>query len=299
MNNNKTAAWVIVILLIIVGAVYLVERSHETVVTTTPASTTTGGTTPTATTVADYYCSQGSIVATYAPNTASLTLSDGRTMTLTQGVSGSGVRYASADGNTVFDTEGSNAFLTENGTTTYDNCVAGTQTTSGTSFTFTDASKMFSFTYPNTGTLSGSLGYDTNWRAGTQESGMLLASVSIPGSIEPKTNLGDSKFTVGTSSDPTAVAKCLTENEEGSSKGTVVTINGVQYTKLTMSDAGAGNLYDTTSYRTVRNGQCYAIEYTIHSSELGNYDPSQGISAYDKTSVMNMFEGIVQSFKFI
>jgi hypothetical protein len=78
-----------------------------------------------------------------------------------------------------------------------------------------------------------------------------------------------------------------------------VTINGVTYERVVTSDAGAGNLYLTTSYRTVRNNQCYAIEYTIHSSQLGNYPPSMGITAFDQNKVTAVFEGMVQSFKFI
>ena len=91
----------------------------------------------------------------------------------------------------------------------------------------------------------------------------------------------------------------MTDNPGGPAKGTLVTINGVQYTKLVSSDPGAGNIYDTTSYRTVRNGQCYAIEYTIHSSQIGNYDPSMGIKAFDSTAVTAMMESMVQSFKFL
>ncbi len=75
-------------------------------------------------------------------------------------------------------------------------------------------------------------------------------------------------------------------------------INGVTYTKLESSGAGAGNLYETTSYRTVHNGQCYAIEYTIHSSNIANYPTESGITAFDKAKVQNALESIVQSLSF-
>ena len=303
--NNKTAGWVIVVLLIIVGGVYLISRSNEragtnttTTTTGTTAGTTTGGGQQ-ATAAVNYYCSQGSIVATYADNSVALALSDGRTMTLAQGISGSGVRYASADGLTVFDTKGNNAFLTEKNVNTYDNCVTGTQTAAGTNLKFTDGNKLFTFIYPNSGTLSGSLGYDANWRLNTQTLGLLLAQVTIPRTIQPNTNFGDAKFTVGTSSDPAAVSTCLTDNLGGASKGTLVTINGVQYTKLTSGDAAAGNRYDTTSYRTVRDGQCYALEYTIHYGNFQNYDPSTGVKEFNEPAVTAIMDSIVQSFKFL
>lgn len=298
MNNNRLTTWAIIVLLIIAGSVYVIARSHENMPAPSTTTTSTDTSIP-AIIVTDYYCQEGNITASYqGGTTANLTLSDGRSLALTQGVSGSGVRYASADGTIVWDTEGNNGFLQENGTNTYNNCIAGTETASGNSFTYTDPSNLFSFTYPNTGSLSAEMGYSQDWKYGASTSGIQLAEVTIPGSVQPKTNLGDSRFTVGTSSDPAAIKSCLTENPGGSSKGTLVTINGVQFTKFTASDAGAGNLYNTTSYRTMKNGQCYAVEYTIHSSQIGNYPPSAGISAYDKTAITNLFEGMVQSFKF-
>lgn len=165
---------------------------------------------------------------------------------------------------------------------------------------FTDPSGTFSFQYPSIATLSGNtreLGID--WRENTTRTGMLLAKVTVPGVIQPHTNLADSRFTVGTSSDAMAVKNCLSDTPNGAGKGTKVTINGVEFTKLAMSDAGAGNLYETTSYRTVQNDQCYAVEYTIHSTQLANYPVELGIQAYDKTAITELFEGIVQSFKFL
>ena len=76
------------------------------------------------------------------------------------------------------------------------------------------------------------------------------------------------------------------------------TVNGTTYTVLCSSDAAAGNRYETTSYRVVRNSQCYVIEYTVHSTAIGNYDPSQGITEFDQAKVTGIMEGIVSSFRF-
>ena len=70
---------------------------------------------------------QKSITATFhLPDDASVdvTLSDGRTMNLPHAISASGARYANADESFVFWNKGTSAFVEENGTTTYDNCVA-------------------------------------------------------------------------------------------------------------------------------------------------------------------------------
>lgn len=76
--------------------------------------------------VARFACSSGrSIDATFVDGTNShvqLRLSDGRTLTVPQGLSASGARYANADGSFVFWNKGDTAFIEEAGKTTYDGC---------------------------------------------------------------------------------------------------------------------------------------------------------------------------------
>lgn len=62
---------------------------------------------------------------------------------------------------------------------------------------------------------------------------------------------------------------------------------------------GAGNYYETTSYRTVYNDECYAIEYTIHSTNIDNYSPDQGITKFDKEKITSILDAMVQSFNLI
>ena len=52
-----------------------------------------------------------------------LALSDGRLMTLSQTISASGIRYATKDESIVFWSKGDSAFITENNTETYSDCV--------------------------------------------------------------------------------------------------------------------------------------------------------------------------------
>jgi len=302
MKPSPTLAIIIVILvLVIAGALYWAFTPRVQAPTTTATSTPSA-----AQNVVTSACDAGKdITAAYSSNSVHLSLSDGRMFTLPQTVSGSGIRYEQGAGtpqNIVFSSEGSNAFLTENGTMTYTNCVAGTNTggTSGMK-SYTDAGHTFTFTYPNTFTLSGGgVGYSQDWMLNSSASGLLLVKLTLPGPFEPKTNFGDATLTVGTSSDPGAVAQCLSVPVNGPPvQKSVVTINGTTYTKYVYSDAAAGNLYQTTSYRTVYNGQCYAVEYTIHSSNIGNYPPNSGITAFDQAKVQNALESVVESFKFL
>ena len=310
MNSPKPtpliAIGIIIVLLIIAGAVYFLMVPKASAPTTTATSTASSQN------VVSYSCDTGTIQAAFeipaqttATGSVSLMLSDGRSMTLPQTISGSGIRYetgANTPQDIVFASEGDNAFLSENGKTTYNNCVVNGSTgdASGTQ-TFTDQGKTFSFSYPSIFKISGGgVGYSTDWMQNATTSGLLLVKATLPSSFEPKTNFANATLTVGTSADPTAISECLTYAAGGNGvKKSSVTINGVAYTKFLTSDAGAGNFYQTTSYRALRNSQCYAVEYTIHSSNIGNYSPDQGITAFDQAKVQNALESIVQSFKFL
>lgn len=65
------------------------------------------------------------IEATYEADKVDLVLSDGRTLSVPQAMSGSGARYANADESFVFWNKGNDAFITEGDPDkpTFNNCV--------------------------------------------------------------------------------------------------------------------------------------------------------------------------------
>jgi hypothetical protein len=138
-----------------------------------------------------------------------------------------------------------------------------------------------------------------DWRANTTSKGMLLASVTIPRTFMPETNFSNARFTVGVSTDPRQIKSCMTQATHGETKEGEVTIAGYPFTKFTLADAATGNRYDTTSYRGILDGDCYVIEYTIHSTNMENYSPDQGITEFDKSAVVNELEKMVESFRFL
>ncbi|MBA3789149.1 hypothetical protein H0X32_01995 [Patescibacteria group bacterium] len=170
---------------------------------------------------------------------------------------------------------------------------------------YTDRGQTFSLSYPETFTFVGKddgfAHYAQGWLQSAATLGSVLVRITVPSSFEPKTNFVDATFGVGSSADRDAIAQCLMAPQSSGPvlPKTTVTIHGVEYTKFISSDAGAGNVYENTSYRTVRNGQCYGVEYTIHSSNIGNYSRDQGITAFDQAKIHAALEGIVQSFKFL
>jgi membrane-bound inhibitor of C-type lysozyme len=248
--------------------------------------------------IVKYYCQEGVLHAVYGTSSVELTLKDGKVVTLSQTISASGIRYEK--GTMAFISKGDDAFVMEKDKITYTNCVAGNQATTQDTSTFTDQEKTFSFSHPNQFVLSGGeLGYSPNWSYNSSSSGMILAVVSIPQKFMPKTNFGEAKFTVSTSDDPTEVKNCLKSNYGEFGTTTKVTIGDRNFTKITFTDVGAGNYYDITSYRTVYNGQCYAVEGVIHSMNIGNYTPDRGIKQFDRLKINLMLEGMAQSFKFL
>ncbi len=136
------------------------------------------------------------------------------------------------------------------------------------------------------------------WRTNTQLPGTLLASVPVPADIQPKTNFRGAQFTIGASDDTRAVETCITPLNGERMKGTRE-IHDVAFTKITLTEAGAGNYYDTTSYRAVHDGVCFAIEYTIHTTNINNYDPSQGIQEFNTEAITTLLETMVQTVTFL
>lgn len=254
---------------------------------------------------ASYLCRDGKTIdATYRADSVTLTLSDTRALVLPHVISGSGIRYEKGD--IVFTSKGNNAFLEEHGAQTFADCVANgspasdAQTANGMK-RFSDAAGTFTFMYPPSVTVSGGDGsYTQSWMVNATSSGLVLAKAALGKSFQPNTNFSEATLTVGTSADPSAVSTCLTYNPTGGPKTAPMkqTINGVTYTVFHSNGAGAGNRYDTTSYRTLRNNQCYAVEYTVHSTVLENYPPEQHITAFDAAAVTKVMDGIVQSFQF-
>jgi membrane-bound inhibitor of C-type lysozyme len=311
-KKNLTLIGLIVVILIAGGCLYFYQNKEVPVAGNKIIATTTennknsdscsvnssgcAGVATTSANVVKFFCQEGVLQAEFATGSVKLILKDGSQMILPQTISGSGIRYAT--GTTVFSSEGDDAFLTQKDKTVYTNCVAGTQTSAQDINTYTDRGNTFSFSYPAQFVLSGGeIGYSQNWSYSSQDFGILFAVVNIPQEFLPKTNFGEAKFTVGTSADPHAIKNCLVSNFAGTT--TTEIINGTKFTKMHFTGAAAGNYYDTTAYHILYNNQCYALEYMIHSSNIYNYSPDQGIKEFDKTKVEPLLEKMAQSFRFL
>ena len=188
-------------------------------------------------------------------------------------------------------------FLFKKSETTLPIVVPNDETTVSGEAVFIDKAETINFKYSKEFLASGLINNTQSWRVNTQSYGTTLAKVTIPKASQPQTNFSGAVFGVGYSKDTNEIKNCLIPTNGEIAKGTV-TINGITYTKIALSDAGAGNYYDTTSYRTVRSNQCYVVEYTIHSTSIDAYSPDQGIKQFDAQKVVSSLETMVQSFRF-
>lgn len=164
--------------------------------------------------------------------------------------------------------------------------------------TFTDGGGEFAFSFPtNFDIASTPQNPGPGWSAPASTQGLVVAKLEVPREFQPGTNFADAAFTVGKSADPIAVSSCL-NNLDGSAATTTAYIGEDKFTKLEFTGAGAGNLYQTTSYRILRDTFCWAVEYTIHSTNIQNY-PEGEVEAFDEAAITRSLEEVARSFRFL
>jgi hypothetical protein len=167
---------------------------------------------------------------------------------------------------------------------------------------YSDTSGGFSIEYPidfNTdepATVTSS----TDWLENNvpQAPGFKAFTLTIPSAFDPQTNLIDATLTVGYSSNKSALADCLIA-QNGEATSTPQTIDGTDFTVFTSSQGAAGSTYQTTSYRTMHGGSCYAVEYTIHSAQIANFPSSYNLQPFDQNQVTSVLDRIVGTFMFL
>ena len=255
-----------------------------------------------------FYCGGGNTMnAVFTDGSLALTLSDGQQFTLPQVRSGSGIRYeaTTTDSDLLFVGKGDSGSFTNSASTTdmrYATCTAAQVALSDAPGykTYIDRGNTFEFAFPTNFEVAGvEPGYSYAWTAPATTTGMQLAKIVVPKSFEPGTNFANAWFSVGTSANPDAVASCFsTLSGDAATTSEPVTIGDLTFAKLEFSGAGAGNRYDTTSYRAVRDGQCYAIEYTIHYGVFENY-PKGSVEKFDEAKVARALDEVAKSFRFI
>lgn len=123
-----------------------------------------------------------------------------------------------------------------------------------------------------------------------------VVGIVLPKALSKGTNLGEAALYIGASSTAAAKASWNKAQNGETSTGTFVW-NGVSYAVFTMTDAGAGNLYDMVIYRTLHKGVCFEVVELLHSSNIGNY-PAGTVKEFDKAKFQSYLAAIVSTLKF-
>lgn len=156
--------------------------------------------------------------------------------------------------------------------------------------TYKNSSYDFQFDYPTRFTF-------TNQNYGNLDD--KVVQLQLSSDAYPDTNLGDAAFsvTVGTAK---SLDACLTMNapEGGTGFKESTLINGVKFYASTGNGAGAGNFYDSKIYRTLVSSECLEIVETIHTGNIGNYEPGT-VKEIDKTPIWKDLENILSTFNLV
>lgn len=166
---------------------------------------------------------------------------------------------------------------------------------------FVDSNNVFSFDYNSFFQSIGRIDTSptTDWSLNSKQKGVIFASVIVPRTYMPDTNFSSARLTIGQSTNLNAIKSCLSKTQESDIDNGTVIIDGHSFKKFIWNSAGAGNFYDTVSYKGIVDGDCYAIEYTIHSTNIENYSPDQGIKEFSKAKIQDEIGKIIKSLKFL
>ncbi len=125
-----------------------------------------------------------------------------------------------------------------------------------------------------------------------------IVQLSLGQSSYPGTNFGDAGVAISTQS-ASSLKQCLQINLPENAKGFKETrdINGTTFSAGQSTGAGAGNIYNSRVYRAYRNNSCYELVETIHTSNIGNYEPGT-VKEVGADAVWHRLDQITKTFKF-
>lgn len=220
-----------------------------------------------------------------------LKLSDGRTLSLPQTISASGIRYANNDESFVFWSKGRGAFVIENNEVKdYEGCIEVAELTDDSNLQqiYSNDTQGFSIRIPQNYSVDKSYVYD--YVVGKKITGTKFI---IPKSYSEKTNL--SSDTYMSIEELPKSATCSPDEflEKELIKETPKTVqeNDTTYLMAVANDAGAGNRYKEIVYTIPGSSPCIAIRYFIHYSVFENY-PKGTITEFNMDVLIKEFDSI-------
>jgi uncharacterized protein (UPF0333 family) len=185
----------------------------------------------------------------------------------------------------------------------------GSASVSSTSMrTYTDTKHNFVVTYPVTAKLDTSIvqfhDLGNKWRVlAENNNGEAILTVKVfrvdNGGVatgKPYPLFYTSEVRIGASDNVTDCYKQDPGYEN--QKVADVTINGTKFKKFDFGDAGMMKYVQGSSYRTIKNNKCYAIEQVRNGSSYRDETMTAGLSQATLDAYYNAAAQVVQSFKF-
>jgi hypothetical protein len=125
-----------------------------------------------------------------------------------------------------------------------------------------------------------------------------IVQFALDRSNYPGTNFSDAGVAISMQT-AASLKQCLQINLPENATGFKETrdINGTAFYTGQSAGVGAGNIYTSRVYRAYRNNSCYEIDETIHTSNIGNYEPGT-IKEVDPDTVWDRLDQVGKTFKF-
>ena len=146
--------------------------------------------------------------------------------------------------------------------------------------TYHDSRAAFSIQHPLTWRESDAGGYPVVFNL-TAVPGTTLISKSME--INVTENAADCKEITYTSDTGTTSPKNVTEN-------------GISFLRESGSGFVAGNIYDWTSYSTMKGSTCINLTFVLHSANSGVYSTEP--APFDKSAESTIFASLLNTFQF-
>jgi hypothetical protein len=138
-----------------------------------------------------------------------------------------------------------------------------------------------------------SLLYPSDWRRWDSSGYPVIFSVEVP----PGTTLGEKQMRINVIQ---GVAECSNVNAGGpvdtAPPENMTTPSGMTFLKESGADAGAGNVYQLTSYSILHGTTCVTITFVLHSSNPQMYDTPP--PDYDPVAESQVFTKILNTLQF-
>ena len=241
---------------------------------------------------------------------ASVQLSDGRSMTLQQTISADGTRYsngnpqsASSSETFVFWSKGNTAMILEGSQQqqTFSGCISIAADPGNLPNVYESGSNGFSLRYPK------DFKPDTTYQYQELGPGKAISGVkfTIDPAIASGTNLAADSYvsveeipvSTGASQGGPQAQSCSADQFLGLANGgsaQTVTDNNTTYSVASTTGAGAGNRYFETVYVIPGTNPCIAVRYYIHYGVIENYPPGK-VTQFDQAALLSLFDAVRRS----